>query len=156
MERPESKTETRQQLKTLTHFRPESIKVVLPLTRIDPTKPLDSQTVKFLDLGNAIRNRVVSIETEKKVAKTNGKSPSVLVSRATYPNDARIVLVKKKNPHRPKTLAFKSFELYRKAPTVGDFVKRGGDRGYLQLHSILGHVRVRLRTGSGTGRGKAA
>ncbi len=138
-------------MKTLTHFRPESIKIVLPLTKIDPTKPLDSQTVKFLDLGNAIRNRVVSIET-----KVNGKSPAAAVSRATFPNDARIVLVKKKNPHRPKTQAFKSFELYRKAPTVGDFVKRGGDRGYLQLHAILGHVRVRLRTGSGKGARKAA
>lgn len=139
-------------MKTLMHFRPESIKVVLPLTKIDPTKPLTSQHVKFLDLGNAIRNRVVSIETNK----ANGHAP-LLVSRATYPKDARLVLVKKRNPHRPNTHAFKNYELYRKAKTVGQFVAKGGDRGYLKMHAILGNVRVRLRNGASVGsRGRAA
>lgn len=54
----------------------------------------------------------------------------------------KIVVLAKENPKRANTKAYDNFELYKKSKTVGDFVKAGGDTGYMGFDHKSGFIKV--------------
>ncbi len=54
----------------------------------------------------------------------------------------KIVVLVKENPKRANTKAYDNFELYKKSKTVGDFIKAGGDTGYMGFDHKSGFVKV--------------
>ncbi len=62
------------------------------------------------------------------------------------PSDAKLTVLAKENPRREGTLGAKTFALYAKAKTVGEFrelcKERGGDAGYLHADIRAGHIKI--------------
>lgn len=54
----------------------------------------------------------------------------------------KIVVLAKENPKRANTKAHANFELYKKSKTVGDFIKAGGDTGYMGFDHKSGFIKV--------------
>lgn len=54
----------------------------------------------------------------------------------------KIVVLAKENPKRANTKAYDNFELYKKSKTVGDFIKAGGDTGYMGFDHKSGFIKV--------------
>jgi hypothetical protein len=80
--------------------------------------------------------------TKKPAPKESKKAPG---AREIIPGDAKLTVLAKENPRRGD-LAAKTFALYSKAKTVGEFRElckdRGGDAGYLHADIRAGHVKV--------------
>ena len=53
-----------------------------------------------------------------------------------------IIVLRRTNPHTPGTLAHREFELLLRSRTVGDYVKKSKDNGYLWGHIRRGNVRL--------------
>lgn len=84
------------QLQTL---RPNSVKVVIPITNVDPRQKLGA-SAKVIDLGWAIRNGLIQIQ-----AKLNGKSPALASApkaKTTNGNGHHKVYVLKKLPKKDR------------------------------------------------------
>ena len=96
-----------------------------------PDKNADPDT-SILDLGikadkedsmkTKKKNKVSVTNTEKIKKKTVTSKPG----GRKFSADAKITVLAKGNPKRPKTAAFARFELYDKSKTVGDFLAAGG------------------------------
>jgi len=59
-----------------------------------------------------------------------------------YPLTAKILVVAESNPKRSGTLAYEEFELYKKAKTVGDYVKMGGQLAYLNYDAKRKFIKI--------------
>lgn len=66
------------------------------------------------------------VAKKKKVASATPRG-----RRAAYAPEQKIVLLQKDNPRREGTAVYKQFEIMKKSPTVGAYLKAGGKLGSL-------------------------
>lgn len=97
---------------------------------------------------------IVKMETAKKpkfangVPAKKGRKPGKKTTEASGEKRSRInkeqsiTLLQKDNPKREGSSAYKNYELYRKAKTVGDFLEAGGTSADLRYDATHGYIKV--------------
>lgn len=90
-------------------------------------------------------SKTATTKSAKKTATPQAKKdgPGRPGAAPKYPLTATITVVAKENPKRPGSKAHKEFEFYKKAKTVGDYVKMGGTLSYLNYDAKAGFIKVK-------------